>query len=148
MGGTLLCKGGDVILLAMKDFVVKRSSAGLGLFANRDYKKGELVIEYTGEKITDEEAQRRGGKYLFELNDEWTLDGKGREHTARYINHSCAPNCRPELTDDETQVFIYTKRTIKAGEEFTYNYGKYYFDMIMGKDGCLCESCVHKRNKK
>lgn len=132
----------------MKDFVVKRSSAGLGLFANRDYKKGELVIEYTGEKISDEEAQRRGGRYLFELNDQWTLDGKGREHTARYINHSCTPNCRPELTDDETQIFIYTKRAIKAGEEFTYNYGKYYFDMIMGKDGCMCTSCVEKRKKK
>ncbi len=132
----------------MKDFVVKRSSAGLGLYASRPYKKGELVIEYTGEKISETEAQRRGGRYLFELNDEWTLDGKGREHTARYINHSCTPNCRPELTDDETQIFIYTKRAIKAGEEFTYNYGKYYFDMMMGKDGCLCASCSEKRKNK
>ncbi|MEY2665206.1 MAG: hypothetical protein RLZZ480_311 [Candidatus Parcubacteria bacterium] len=129
----------------MKDFVVKRSSAGLGLFAARPFKKGELVIEYTGEKISEAEAQRRGGKYLFELNDEWTLDGKGREHTARYINHSCAPNCRPELTDDETQVFIYAKRNIAPGEEFTYNYGKQYFNIIMGKDGCLCAACAAKR---
>ena len=132
----------------MKDYIVKRSSAGLGLYAARPYKKGELVIEYTGEKISDAEAQRRGGKYLFELNDEWTLDGKGREHTGRYINHSCAPNCYPELTDDETQVFIYAKRAIKAGEEFTYNYGKQYFNIIMGKDGCLCAQCVAKRAKK
>ena len=132
----------------MKDFVVKRSNAGLGLYAGHDFKKGELVIEYTGEKISEAEAQCRGGKYLFELNDEWTLDGKGREYTARYINHSCAPNCRPELTDDETQVFIYTKRAIKAGEEFTYDYGEYYFDRIMGKDGCLCASCTEKRRNK
>ena len=53
----------------MKDYTVKRSSAGLGLFAARPYKKGELVIEYTGEKITTDEANRRGGQYLFEIND-------------------------------------------------------------------------------
>lgn len=130
----------------MKDFVVKRSSAGLGLYANRDFKRGELIIEYTGEKISEAEAQRRGGRYLFELNDEWTIDGKGRENTARYINHSCKPNCRPELTDDETQVFIYSKRAIKAGEELTYNYGKQYFNIMMGKDNCLCADCVEKRS--
>jgi hypothetical protein len=130
----------------MKDFVVKKSSAGLGLFAKRDYKKGELLIEYTGEIISDDEAQRRGGKYLFELNDEWTIDGKGRENTARYINHSCKPNCYPELTDDEKQVFIYAKRAIKAGEEFTYNYGKYYFDMEIKPHGCRCAACSKKFN--
>lgn len=129
----------------MKDFVVKRSSAGLGLFANRPFKKGELVIEYTGEVISDAEAQRRGGRYLFELNDEWTIDGKGRQNTARYINHSCKPNCYPELTDDETQVFIYAKRAIAPGEELTYNYGTYYFDVMFGKDGCRCEACTTKR---
>jgi uncharacterized protein len=129
----------------MKDFVVKRSSAGLGLFAERDFKKGDLVIEYTGEVISDEEAQRRGGRYLFELNDDWTIDGKGRENTARYINHSCKPNCRPELNDEETRVFIFAKRHIHAGEELTYNYGKYYFDVMFGKDGCRCEACNKKR---
>lgn len=122
--------------------MVKRSSAGLGLYAGRDFKKGELVIEYTGEVISDEEAQRRGGRYLFELNDQWTIDGKGRTNTARYINHSCKPNCRPELTDDEKQVFIYAKKTINQGDELTYNYGKYYFDMMFKKSGCRCESCL------
>jgi uncharacterized protein len=132
----------------MKDFIVKRSSAGLGLFAGRDFRRGDLVIEYTGEKITDAEAQRRGGRYLFELNNKWTLDGKGRTNTARYINHSCQSNCRPELTDDETQILIYAKRPIKAGEEFTYDYGRQYFDTLMGKDHCLCRECLEKRNKK
>lgn len=131
----------------MKDYVVKRSSAGLGLFAARPFKKGELVIEYTGEKITEVEAQRRGGRYLFELNNTWTLDGKGRAHTARYVNHSCTPNCYPELTDDETQVFIYTKRAVLLGEEFTYNYGKQYFNIMMGKDSCLCANCIASRTK-
>ena len=128
----------------MKDYAVKKSSAGLGLFAGRNYKKGERVIEYIGEVITDAEAQRRGGKYLFELNDKWTIDGKGRANTARYINHSCKPNCYPELTDNEKQVLIYTKRAVVAGEEFTYNYGKYYFNMEIKPHGCRCESCLAK----
>ncbi len=124
-----------------KDYVVKKSNAGLGLFANRDFKKGEHIIEYTGEKITDAEANRRGGKYLFTLNDNWTIDGKGRKNTARYINHSCKPNCYPELDDKEEHVNIYAKRNIKAGEEFTYNYGKQYFDIEIKPHGCRCSKC-------
>ncbi len=129
----------------MKDYVVKRSSAGLGLFANREFKKGEQIIEYTGETVTEEEANRRGGKYLFELNDNWTIDGKGRSNTARYINHSCKPNAYPELTEDEKQVFIFAKRTIKPGEEITYNYGKFYFNMEIKPHGCRCAACQTKK---
>ena len=128
-----------------KKYAVKKSSAGLGLFATSEYKKGELVIEYTGERITEAEANRRGGKYLFELNDNWTIDGKGRENTARYLNHSCKPNCYPELNEEETRIFIFAKRAIKVGEELTYNYGKMYFDDLIGKNSCLCSSCVEKK---
>ncbi len=131
-----------------KKYAVKKSSAGLGLFATADFKRGELVIEYTGERITEEEANRRGGKYLFELNDQWTIDGKGRENTARYLNHSCKPNCYPELSEDETQIFIFAKRAIKAGEELTYNYGKMYFDDLIGKGKCRCSACGEKLNSK
>jgi hypothetical protein len=120
---------------------VKRSSAGLGLFAAAPFLKGELVIEYTGEVITDAEAQRRGGKYLFELNDEWTIDGTGRQNIARYINHSCKPNCYPELSEDEKQVFIYAKRKIAPGEELTYNYGTDYFKRVIRPLGCRCTKC-------
>lgn len=128
----------------MKNVVVKRSSAGLGLFADRTFKKGETVIEYTGEVITDDEAQRRGGKYLFELNNKWTIDGKGRKNTARYINHSCKPNCYPELTRNEKRVFIIAKRQIQSGEELTYNYGKEYVDRFIKPIGCKCASCQSK----
>lgn len=133
--------------LAEKKFRVGRSSAGLGLFATAPYKKGELVIEYTGEVITDEEAQRRGGKYLFELNDNWTIDGKGRENIARYLNHSCKPNCEAELTENEKQVFIHAKRNIKLGEELTYHYGKDYFKQIIRPMGCRCEKCTAVNKK-
>jgi SET domain-containing protein len=128
----------------MKSFVVKRSSAGLGLFAIREFKKGERIIEYTGETITEEEANSRGGKYLFELNDKWTIDGKDRKNIARYINHSCKPNCYPELSENEKRVFIYAKRKIEPDEELTYNYGKFYFDMEIKPLGCRCTACQKK----
>lgn len=131
----------------MKSTVVKKSSAGLGLFTTRDFKKGERIIEYTGETISEAEAQRRGGKYLFELNDDWTIDGKGRENIARYINHACKPNCYPELNDDETRVFIYAKRAINAGEECTYHYGAYYFDNEIKPHGCRCATCSTNTTK-
>jgi SET domain-containing protein len=132
----------SAILRDMKKFAVRRSSAGLGLFATVPLQKGDLVIEYTGEIISDAEAQRRGGKYLFELNDEWTIDGKGRGNLARYINHSCQPNCYPELNETETKVFIYAKRKIAPGEELTYNYGTDYFKRVIKPLGCRCRKCI------
>lgn len=126
----------------MKNFLVKRSNAGLGLFANKAYTKGEVIIEYTGETISSDEGNRRGGKYLFELNDQWKIDGKGRSNTARYINHSCRPNAYPELSEDETQVHILAKKIIKPGEEITYNYGPQYFNIMIKPLGCRCEKCI------
>ena len=127
----------------MKNHVqVRKSKSGLGLFAVSNFKKDEMIIEYTGEKISEAEANRRGGKYLFELNDDWTIDGKGRDNLARYINHSCKPNCYPQTDDEEEHIYIYAKRNIKAGEELTYNYGKMYFDQLIKKEGCKCSHCV------
>ena len=126
----------------MSELEVKRSSAGLGLFANKAFKKGDLIIEYVGEIISEAEANRRGGKYLFELNDQWTIDGKSRTNTARYINHSCRPNAYPELSEDETQVHIYAKRKISPGEEITYNYGTFYFENMLAQAGCKCSKCL------
>jgi len=125
----------------MENPVVKRSSAGLGLFATKKYVKGDLIIEYTGETISEPEANERGGKYLFELNDMWVIDGKDRKNTARYINHSCLPNAYPELSEDETQVHIYAKKKISPGDEITYHYGKDYFNRILKPLGCRCIRC-------
>lgn len=123
---------------------VKRSSAGLGLFALQFFTKDDLVIEYTGETISADEANRRGGKYLFELNDNWTIDGKSRSNTARYINHSCRPNCEPILSEDETQVHIHAIRNIAPGEELTCHYGKDYFERLIKPLGCRCAHCATK----
>mgnify|MGYP002078237894 CR=1 FL=1 len=135
------------ILVQMKNnLIVKKSKSGLGLYTLVAFKKGDLVIEYVGEKITEAEANRRGGKYLFELNDNWTIDGKGRDNLARYLNHSCKPNCYPELDEAEEHIFIYAKKNIKPGEELTYHYGKMYFDDLIKESGCRCQSCEKEKS--
>ena len=122
-----------------KQLKVKKSSAGLGLFTLEDIKKGSYILDYTGELITQEEADRRGGRYLFEINSKWTIDGKGRENKARYINHSCDPNCETDIVG--RRVKISAIKNIKAGEELTYDYGEEYFDEFLKPMGCRCAYC-------
>jgi hypothetical protein len=122
--------------------VVKRSPTGLGLYAAEDIPKEQFIIEYTGEKITNEEADERANRYLFEINDQWTLDGSAREHTARYANHSCRPNAEAELDEEEERIYLRARRRIKAGEEITYDYGKDHFDEYIKPKGCRCAKCV------
>jgi len=66
-----------------EEFQVKRSSAGLGLFSTIEFEKGDFIIEYSGEHISHDEADERGGKYLFTLTDKIVIDGKERTNTAR-----------------------------------------------------------------
>lgn len=124
---------------------VGRSSAGLGLFAKEPINKGQLIIEYTGDRISQDEANRRGGRYLFEVTDDLVIDGKGRENTARYINHACKPNAEAEHDEDEDRIFIRAKKRIAPGEEITYHYGKEYMKEIIGPEGCKCASCLAKK---
>lgn len=126
---------------------VKRGTHGLGLFTTAPIAKGTHVIEYTGDKLTNDEAQIRGGQYLFEINDQWTVDGRGRENTARYINHSCRPNCYPEIDDAEEHIYIYAKRAIKAGEELTYDYGKEFWNRHIKPKQCRCTQCSEQRGE-
>ncbi|MDE2173324.1 MAG: SET domain-containing protein [Patescibacteria group bacterium] len=122
--------------------VVKRASAGLGLFAKRPFKKGERIIEYFGRTISTAEAYTSRSKYLFEVNSRKTIDGSARENTARYINHSCRPNCEPEI--ERGRVFIDAIRNIKAGEELSYDYGEEYFDEHIKPHGCRCPKHLKK----
>lgn len=123
----------------MKDVRVGKSYAGLGLFAGRAFKKDERIIEYVGERISAEEANRRGGKYLFEVSSRITIDGTDRSNVARYVNHSCSPNC--EAIDSKGRIFIHAMRPIEKGEELTYDYGEEYFKEILAPMGCKCPSC-------
>lgn len=126
-----------------QDLATKKGVNGLGLFAKVSIKKGDCIIEYIGEIIDNKEANRRGGKYLFQTSANRHLDGKGRDNIARYINHSCKPNCEADTI--RGRVFISAIKNISAGEELNYDYGKEYWDEHIKPKGCLCVRCVEKR---
>ena len=110
-----------------------------GCFALEDIPKGTVVLEYTGERITKEEGDRRyDGRtftYLFCVGDgKVVIDGHGM---AMFVNHSCQPNC--EIDEVDRRIFIKTLRNLKAGEELTYDYCLYD-----GDDEAPCH-CGSKR---
>jgi SET domain-containing protein len=127
-----------------KDFRVARSAPGkgLGLYARRPFTRGEFLLEYTGKKIPTKEADASKSRYLFEIDEFWTIDGSPRTNIARYINHSCAPNCETDVVDG--QIFVFAKRGIKEGEELSFDYGDEYFDEFIKPAGCRCVRCVRK----
>lgn len=122
------------------DLKIKKGLNGLGLFTMVPMKKGDCIIEYVGPILaTEEEVNERGGRYLFEVSKKKTIDGSVRSNTARYINHSCRPNCEVDII--KTRVFIYAKRAIKAGEELSYDYGKDFWNEYIKPKGCRCKKC-------
>lgn len=126
-----------------RDLVVKKSRSGLGLFTNAPIEKGGFIIEYFGPILTSKEADKRGGKYLFETNKNRFIDGSSRLNTARYINHSCRPNC--EIDIKLGRIYVFALRKIKAGEELSYDYDTEYFDEHIKPFGCTCEKCKEKK---
>jgi hypothetical protein len=121
------------------DLKVGRSRTGLGLFAREPIKRGVRVVEYTGRTLKPGEEYTSRSKYLFEVTRTKTIDGTVKSNAARYINHSCAPNCRAENTG--RRIYIVSRRRIEPGEELTYNYGKEYFDEHIKRKGCRCIKC-------
>jgi len=121
---------------------VKRAATGLGLFAVQKIAAKQRLIEFTGHLITTEERYQKGGKYLFEVNEDWAIDGRSRSNLARYINHSCRPNAIAYVTGK--RIWIWSRRAIQAGEEITLNYGKQYFDQFIKPIGCKCKDCTGK----
>ncbi len=116
-----------------------RPGTGLGLLAISPITKGEFVLEYTGEKLPTHIADERDSKYLFEIDDDWTIDGETKENTARYINHDCYPNVEADIV--EGKIVIEALRDIAVGEELTIDYGDEYFDEYIRPGGCRCASC-------
>jgi SET domain-containing protein len=119
--------------------ISKRSSAWIGLYAAHAILKGQKVIEYTGNKVTTKVADTVGGKYLFTVNSRYTILGNVPANKARYINHSCFPNCEPRVVG--WRIFIYAIKNIKEWEELCYNYGKDYFTRMIQPFGCRCIKC-------
>lgn len=127
--------------------IVKKSYAGLGLFASHEIKKGETIIEYVGNILNKEEADKvRANRYLFEVNRNKTIDGSPRWNTARYVNHACDPNAEAE--NKKGRIFYAAKRKIMPGEEITIDYGEEYFEEFIKPIGCKCSGCEAKREQE
>ena len=101
--------------------VVKKSSKhGKGVFSTKEIKKNTKIIQYIGEKISKAEGDRRsalrikrflnskktGSVYIFELNKKYDIDGSLIKNKARYINHSCDPNCEVDIIRGDMDIFI------------------------------------------
>lgn len=132
-----------------KLYRVGRARTGLGLFATADIPSGKLLIEYTGVRIPTREAReidrRRANKYLFEIDNRWTIDGSARANIARYVNHSCDPNTEAE--SNRGRLMFRTARRIAEGEEITLDYGEEHMTLYFGPAGCQCDACrAEKRN--
>ena len=126
---------------------VRRSNPGkgYGLFATSMLNSGDFILEYKGRHVPSETADRLKTRYLFEINETWTIDGSSRANTARYINHSCEPNCEASLKDG--RVMIYAMREIKNREELTIDYGEEYFNEFIKPYGCKCRGCIERISK-
>jgi SET domain-containing protein len=133
-----------------KPYRIGRSRTGLGLFATKPIKKGTRIVRYFGpildsKKKKDDDIEN---KYLFELNNRWTIDGSVRANVARYINHACKPNAESDVKSRKRRVYIRAIKNIEPGEEINYDYGTDYFKAYLKPIGCKCDACEKKRKKK
>lgn len=120
-----------------KKFKQRRSPIhGNGVFATANIPAQTELVEYKGRLLTHAQADRlydgttdTGHTFLFTLNDRFVIDANSEGNVARWINHSCAPNCQAVIEEDaqgrrrNDRVLIESLRDIKAGEELTYDYG-------------------------
>src|SRR3569623_703932 len=133
-----------------KLYRVGRARTGLGLFAAADIPSGKLLIEYTGTRIPTREAReidkRRANKYLFEIDNRFTIDGSARSNIARDVNHSCDPNTEAE--SNRGRLMFRTVRDIAEGEEITLDYGEEHMELYFGAGGCRCDICASEKKRK
>ena len=123
---------------------------GRGVFALKRIPKGTRVIEYKGRLITDKEADRRYSRMhehsphtmLFSIDGGLVIDATRYGNSARWINHSCAPNC--EIEEEGQRVFIDARRDIRAGEELCYDYnlqiGEKHTQKAKREHACFCRT--------
>ena len=129
---------GSEIVPASFRVKVLRSHSGRGLFSLERISKGSFVIEYLGRPATAKQMRENRGKYLFWTSDATMIDGNIPTNTARFINHSCAPNCLVRVRN--RRIHVFALRTIQPGEELSYDYGEEYFELhLAGK--CRCVAC-------
>jgi len=100
---------------------------GQGVFAAESINKNKRIIDYAGELITNRQSEKREHQYLskgciwvFRVNRNWSRDAAVGGNVARFINHSCKPNCWIDVVDKT--IWVRAARNIRAGEELTYDY--------------------------
>lgn len=119
-----------------------------GLYAMEKISRGEMVIEYVGEIIRAQVADKRekayerqgiGSSYLFRIDEDLVVDATKKGNLGRLINHSCDPNCTAKIItiNGEKKIVIYAKQDIELGSEITYDY---HFPIEQDKIPCLCGS--------
>ena len=116
---------------------------GTGAFALRRIRKGTRLIEYVGRRISKAESSKlleAQNEYIFDVNEEFDLDGNVEWNPARLINHSCDPNC--EAVNEDGRIWIQALRTIQPGEEITFNYGYDIADYRDHPCRCGAPNCV------
>lgn len=137
---------------------------GNGVFAARKIPEGTCIIEYGGKRISWKEAVRRENlkapddfhTFFFSLDNGRIIDGGDEGNDARWINHSCEPNC--EAREEDGKVFIYALRDIARGEELNYDYGlilearytpalKKAYRCLCGTPGCR-QTLLAPKNRK
>jgi SET domain-containing protein len=109
--------------------IVRRRSRlhGYGVFAGEPISKNTRIIDYAGELVRNRDSEEREDRYfaegciwVFRMNRVWSRDANVGGNIARFINHSCTPNCYYEIVD--RTIWIRAARTIRRGEELTYDY--------------------------
>jgi len=137
-------------VLSNKPYRIGRSRTGLGLFATKPIKKGAKIVRYFGPLLDSKNPKHDAieNKYLFELNNRWTIDGSVRKNIARYINHACKPNAESDVSARKRRVVIRAIKNIAPGEEINYDYGTDYFKEYLKPIGCKCDACEKKRKKQ
>ncbi len=113
---------------ALPEIVRRRSPVhGFGVFAVERIRKNARIIDYAGELVRNDDCEAREARYLadgciwvFRVNRSWSRDAAVGGNIARFINHSCAPNCWFEVVDKT--IWIRARRDIRRGEELTYDY--------------------------
>ncbi|KAL3151508.1 hypothetical protein ABBQ38_012507 [Trebouxia sp. C0009 RCD-2024] len=119
-----------------------------GLFAKQDIEPEEFIIEYVGQTIRTslldvrEKAYERSGlgsSYLFRIDESWAVDATRQGGLARFINHSCDPNCYTKIitVEGHKHIVIYSKHHIHAGEELSYDY-KFEYELTEEPIKCTC----------
>jgi SET domain-containing protein len=156
----------DSMLTATKSYVVHSSPVhGNGVFAERPIEAGEMIVEYEGERVPWDVAQERHEEQglpvnytlFFTLEDGNVIDGGSNGNEARFINHSCEPNC--EAYEENGRVFIHALHDIEPGEELCYNYALIYegrhtaaikkaFECRCGAPSCSGVMLAPKKKKK